>query len=314
MAEKVIDSVGVNVPAQDLNGPQVATSFSYMDRYSEERDLRLGTGVRQYIDPSKIEKYKHFLEDPWVEKGTPIKRPVKADGHVKALVVVDDILIVEQGGGFGGTWHWNRYPGLMCDTESYIYLPLLEEMGYMPTRNIATKYGLHSRAQVQSVVRTAHWQESTKELKVVIVEKAKGEPEVAISIRTDYVVFASGVLANAKLPQVEGFDRFEGHSFHTARWDYAYTGGSPEEPDLAKLKDKRVAYIGTGATAIQSVPQLAKWSKELYIFQRTPSSVDRRDNRDTDPATWKSEVATGEGWQRERSRNFHAFTSNAPEK
>ncbi|KAK0778194.1 hypothetical protein LTR02_002107 [Friedmanniomyces endolithicus] len=257
MGEKIIDSVGVNVPAQDLNGPQVAATFNYMDRYNEERDLRLGTGVRQYIDPSKSEKYKHFLDDPWVEKGTPINRPVKADGHVKALVVedgggfggllsavrmiqngfsVDDILIVEPGGGFGGTWY--------C---------------------IASKYGLHARAQFQSVVRTAHWEESTKEWKVVIVEKAKGEPEVGISVRVDYVVFASGLLSNAKLPQVEGFDVFEAHSFHTARWDYAYTGGYPEQPDLAKLKDKRVAYIGTGATAIQSVPQLAKWSKELYI-------------------------------------------------
>ncbi|KAK0894228.1 hypothetical protein LTR02_012396 [Friedmanniomyces endolithicus] len=238
----------------------------------------------------------------------------------------------------------NRYPGLMCDTESYIYLPLLEEMGYMPTRkyasgseirkyaeSIATKYGLHSRAQFQSVVRTAHWQQATKEWKIVIVEKAKGESEVEMALCADYVVFASGVLSNAKLPQVDGFDVFEGHSFHTARWDYTYTGGSPEQPDLAKLNDKRVAYIGTGATAIQSVPKLAKWSKELYIvshscgkpqkcyaelpkFQRTPSAVDGRDNRDTDPARWKSEVATGEGWQRARSRNFHAFTSNAPEK
>ncbi|TKA68288.1 hypothetical protein B0A55_04289 [Friedmanniomyces simplex] len=159
-----------------------------------------------------------------------------------------------------------------------------------------------------------HWQEETRDWKTVIVEKGKGRPEVEVSVSADYVFFASGVLANAKLPQVEGFDTFKGHSFHTARWDYAYTGGSPEEPDLTKLKDKRVAYIGTGATAIQSVPHLAKWSKELYIFQRTPSAVDRRNNRDTDPAKWKSEVATGEGWQRERSRNFHAFISNAPEK
>ncbi|KAK1055906.1 hypothetical protein LTR74_015339 [Friedmanniomyces endolithicus] len=155
----------------------------------------------------------------------------------------------------------------MCDTESYIYLPLLEEKGQMPTRKYASgseireyaeRYGLHARAQFQSVVRTAHWEESTKEWKVVIVEKAKGEPEVGISVRVDYVVFASGVLSNAKLPQVEGFDVFEGHSFHTARWDYAYTGGSPEQPDLAKLKDKRVAYIGTGATAIQSVTPIGK--------------------------------------------------------
>ncbi|TKA62739.1 hypothetical protein B0A55_09042, partial [Friedmanniomyces simplex] len=323
MAEEIVDAVGVNVPAQDLNGPQVAASFNYMDRYGEERDKRLGTGVRQYIDPSKSDQYKHFLEDPWVEKGTPFNRPVEANSHIKTIIVgggfggllfavrmiqkgfsVDDILIVEPAGGFGGTWYWNRYPGLMCDTESYIYLPLLEEMGYMPTRKYAS--GSEIRKYAESI--------ATKDWKTVIVEKGKGTPKVEVSVCADYVLFASGVLANAKLPQVEGFDTFKGHSFHTARWDYAYTGGSPEEPDLTKLKDKRVAYIGTGATAIQSVPHLAKWSKELYIFQRTPSAVDRRDNRDTDPAKWKSEVATGEGWQRERSRNFHAFIGNAPEK
>ncbi|KAK3645413.1 hypothetical protein LTR56_009140 [Elasticomyces elasticus] len=344
MAEHIVETMGVNVPAPDLSGPQVAASQSFMDRYAEERDKRLNVGVREYIDPSKSEKYKHFLDDPWIEIGTPINRPVQDNGHIKVLVVgagfggllfaarlmqagfkVEDILIVDPAGGFGGTWYWNRFPGLMCDTESYIYLPLLEETGYVPSRkyasgseirkyleSIATKYGLHPRAQFQSKVRTATWNERTSQWDVTIAEMPKGGKVSHLSITADYVFFASGVLANAKL--IEGVDAFDGPSFHTARWDYSITGGSPEDASLTNLKDKRVAYIGTGATAVQAVPHLAKWCKDLFVFQRTPSSIDQRDNRDTDLTKWKSDIATGEGWQRQRSRNFNAFAFNAPEK
>ncbi|KAK5730673.1 hypothetical protein LTR15_000610 [Elasticomyces elasticus] len=221
MAEHIVETMGVNVPAPDLSGPQVAASQSFMDRYAEERDKRLNVGVREYIDPSKSEKYKHFLDDPWIEIGTPINRPVQDNGHIKVLVVgagfggllfaarlmqagfkAEDILIVDPAGGFGGTW--NRFPGLMCDTESYIYLPLLEETGYVPSRkyasgseirkyleSIATKYDLHQRAQFQSKVRTATWNESQWD--ATIAKMPKGGKESQISITADYVFFASGV-------------------------------------------------------------------------------------------------------------------------
>ncbi|KAK5155063.1 hypothetical protein LTS14_006018 [Recurvomyces mirabilis] len=336
----------VNIPAPDLNGPQIASNVNFMDKYSEERDKRYKVGGRSYIDPAKSDKFKHFLKDPWIKNGTPINRPMGVNGHSKFLILgagfggilfavkliqagfdAKDIVIVDPAGGFGGTWYWNRYPGLMCDTESYIYLPMLEEMNYMPKRkysggeeirqyaeSIAKAFGLQDRAQFQASMQSATWNEEAKQWSVGIVEKPKGGDEVQSTIRADFVMFASGVLNNAKLPDIEGLDVFKGHSFHTSRWDYGYTGGSIREPDLDKLKDKRIAYVGTGATAVQAVPELARWGKELYVFQRTPSAVDIRDNRETDPQEWKAKIAGKQGWQRERHANYHAFICNVPEK
>ncbi|KAK4555904.1 hypothetical protein LTR86_007124 [Recurvomyces mirabilis] len=318
----------VNIPAPDLNGPQIASNVSFMDKYSEERDKRYNAGGRSYIDPAKSDKFKHFLKDPWIKSGTPINRPVGDNGHSKFLILgagfggilfavkliqagfdAKDIVIVDPAGGFGGTWY------------------MLEEMKYMPKRkyssgeeirqyaeSIAKAFGLHDRAQFQTSMQSATWNEEAKQWSVGIVEKPKGRDEVHSTIRADYVMFASGVLNNAKLPDIEGLDVFEGHSFHTSRWDYDCTGGSIGEPDLDNLKDKRIAYVGTGATAVQAVPELAKWAKELYVFQRTPSAVDVRDNRETDPREWTSKIASKQGWQRERHANYHAFICNVPEK
>ena len=130
-------------------------------------------------------------------------------------------------------------------------------------------------------------------------------------IRTDrgdevgcrWYVLAVGILNLMKLPAIPGMEDFAGRSFHTARWDYEYTGGGPHEP-LTGLADKVVALIGTGASGIQCVPPLAESAKHLYVFQRTPSAIGERGNRPTDP-----DFADGlePGWQRARMDNFQAI-------
>jgi cyclohexanone monooxygenase len=121
-------------------------------------------------------------------------------------------------------------------------------------------------------------------------------------LRARFVVMALGPINTPKVPRVEGLDDFEGRTFHTARWDYDYTGGSQEEPVLDNLRDKRVAIVGTGASAIQAVPYLGRFAKQLYVLQRTASTVDERHNTPTDPA-WLATLQPG--WQRERQMNFH---------
>lgn len=176
--------------------------------------------------------------------------------------------------------------------------------------SIASKYGLHRRAMFQSACKKVEWNETKKEWVAKISSQPKGGQESEHTVIANFVIFASGVLNNPKLPDLQGIDSFNGHMFHTSRWDYSYTGGSPEEPILTGLRGKRVGFIGTGATAVQSVPEMAKTAEQLYIFQRTPSSVDQRDNHDTDPAWFKNEVAAKEGWQRERNLNFVEFVEN----
>ncbi|KAI5358191.1 Putative FAD/NAD(P)-binding domain, FAD/NAD(P)-binding domain superfamily [Septoria linicola] len=338
------ERIGANVPAPDGNGPAQPNDFDYVQKYALERDKRLGRGgVAQYIDPKKSEKHKHLLDDPWIAAGTPVQQVVPNGGHCKVLIVgagyggilfavelikkgfqAEDIMFVDPAGGFGGTWYWNRYPGLMCDVESYIYMPMLEEMGYMPkhkyasgeelrlyAENICEKYELHKSAMFQSTVQSTGWDEDQKRWKLHILQEPKGGSKSNIDISADFVILANGLLNNAKVPNTEGSDQFKGEMFHTARWNYDVTGGSSADPAMTKLEDKKVAIIGTGATAIQVIPQLAKWSKQLYVFQRTPSAVDIRNNRETEANTWKTQIATGPGWQKARNLNYFHFVSNA---
>src|SRR5438270_12327547 len=101
-------------------------------------------------------------------------------------------------------------------------------------------------------------------------------------ISARFVAMSNGLLDRPKLPGIPGIESFAGHAFHTSRWDYDYTGGDYLGAAMDKLADKRVAVIGTGATAVQCIPHLARAAERLYVFQRTPSSVDVRDNRPTD--------------------------------
>ncbi|KAF2715939.1 monooxygenase [Polychaeton citri CBS 116435] len=235
-----------------------------------------------------------------------------------------DIIIADIAGGFGGTWYWNQYPGLMCDAESYIYMPLLEELRYIPTakyvsglelrhyaETIADRYHLRNRTIFYTKVETLSWREDNKFWQVctLMAHDPNGERK-RLYLRAQFVILATGLFVRPKLPRIEGLDVFQGHLFHASRWDYGFTGGSPEDPVLHKLKDKRVGIIGTGATAVQVIPVLAQYAKELVVFQRTPASVDRRKNQKTDLRRWEIEVATAPGWQNERRWNFNHWISN----
>jgi cyclohexanone monooxygenase len=292
-------------------------------KYRQERDKRLRADANdQYIEVAH--QYAGFLRDPFVEREID-REPLLDDVEVVIIgggfggllsaahlrkAGFEDIRIVEKGADFGGTWYWNRYPGAQCDIESYIYMPLLEELGYMPTQKysfgdeilaytqaIASKYDLYRDVCFQTGVTEARWDD---EVKRWIISTDHND-----CMRARYVIQSTGVLNRPKLPAVEGIDRFKGHAFHTSRWDYEYTGGGPSG-GLSGLGDKRVGIIGTGASAIQCVPYLADAAAHLYVFQRTPSSVDIRGNRPTDPS-WAASLH--EGWQEERISNFNILVS-----
>lgn len=293
------------------------------EKYRQERDKRIRPAHNdQYIEVKG--DFSHFVDDPYVEPGftrEPICDQMDViiigggfGGLITAAklreVGVGNIRVIEKAGDFGGTWYWNRYPGAQCDIESYIYLPLLEEMGYMSTEKyahgpeildyaqaIGRKYGLYEDACFQTQVTELAWND---EQRAWIVKTDRGDV-----MKARFIAMSNGPLSRPKLPGINGIDTFTGHSFHTSRWDYAYTGGDTHG-NLDRLKDKRVGIIGTGATAIQCVPHLADAAKHLYVFQRTPSSVDYRNNRPTDPHWVKSLTP---GWHHERMVNFNVLVS-----
>lgn len=314
-----------------------------LERYKQERQKRLrDEGEAQYIDPAFHAKLQRFQADCWVNASTPnpgLDKAKDGDRYTVALLGagfasivyasrlikagIQNVVLLDQAGGFGGTWYWNRYPGLMCDVESYIYLPLLEETGYVPKHRysygheireyaeiLADKYDLRDKAIFRVKIDSLTWDERQTEWKIKL-NRLDGNRQ--LQIQSAIVISNPGLISIPKMPNLPGMNDFEGHSFHTSRWDYNYTGGIPTEPDMINLKDKRVGIIGTGATAIQAVPELGKWAQELYIFQRTPSSVDSRGNRATDPEWFNREVrGSGKGWQRRRAENFNLNVSNAP--
>ncbi|MCJ1388932.1 hypothetical protein MMC18_001783 [Xylographa bjoerkii] len=309
------------------------------ERYGEERAKRLrDDGDSQFVDISLSDKFQQFQEDPWVDTAT-VKdaRTMFPDNRCKLLIFgagfggllyavrmieagirPEDIRIVDIAGGFGGTWFFNRFPGLMCDIESYSYLPLLEETGYIPRHRyahgedirkyadfIAEKWGVADSAVFETRAQKLVWDEAAKEWQVELVQQRKREQPQTLNVHSQFVATVNGVLNWPKLPGFPGILDYKGEVFHTSRWKYELTGGSPSDPSLTKLQNKRVAIIGTGATAVQVVPHLARWSKHLYVVQRTPAAVDRRDQRETNDEWFRKEVATSPGWQRERLRNFH---------
>ncbi|MBV1879107.1 MAG: NAD(P)/FAD-dependent oxidoreductase [Pseudomonadales bacterium] len=289
------------------------------EKYKAERDKRIrADGNAQY---TRIEdQFAHYLQDPYVAVK---EREVKKDhvtfafigGGYAGLVTgarlveqgVTDVRIIEKGGDFGGTWYWNRYPGAMCDTASMIYMPLLEETGHMPSekyahapeilthcQRIGNQYKLYENALFHTQVKELKWDEENSHWQI---KTNRGDDFTA-----QFVGLGTGPLHVPKLPGVAGIESFKGHSFHTSRWDYEYTGGNAEGAPLDKLKNKRVALIGTGATAVQCIPHLAAGCETFYVCQRTPSSVDIRDNKATDP-DWFETIATP-GWQQRWMENF----------
>ena len=209
----------------------------------------------------------------------------------------------------------------MCDIESYIYLPLLEETGYMPKKKyaggeeirqyanlIATKFGLHERAMFQTRGKSLTWDNKANNWICEVLAKPKGQAASTVKFTAEYAMISSGGFTEMKIPDVPGLTEYKGKMLHTGRWNYDITGGSAANPVLSNLKGKKVAIIGTGATAIQAMPATAQYAGELYVFQRTPSAVDTRGNRDTDPEEWRTKIANKKGWQAARGNNFQAFT------
>lgn len=292
-------------------------------KYRAERDKRLrADGNEQYQEVTG--DFSHYIDDPFVEQGysrEPLQDEVDCivvGGGFGGLLAgarlteagVKRVRIIEKGGDFGGTWYWNRYPGAACDVESYVYLPLCEELNFVPkekythapeilahSRAIGEKFNLYEHACFQTEVEGMEWNEDSQ---LWTVFTNRGD-----KMRAQYVCMANGPLNRPKLPGIAGISEYQGHTFHTSRWDYAYTGGGPEG-QLTGLRGKRVGIIGTGATAIQCVPHLAKGADELFVFQRTPSSVDVRANRPTDPE-WAASL--GPGWQQARMDNFMTLVS-----
>ena len=298
-------------------------------KYAQERDKRRRSdAIRQYQPLAG--RFAALADDPHAD---PAFTRVAVVEDVDVLIIgggfagllaaarlrehgVESIRIVEKGADFGGTWYWNRYPGAACDVESYIYLPMLEELGgspserypksseiYAHSRKIAEHFGLYPAALLGTQVRTAEWDAVRKRWTVGT------DRDDCVSAR--FVVSCTGLLSNPKLPGIPGIEAFEGHIIHTSRWDYAYTGGS-EQGGMTGLGDKIVGIIGTGATGVQVIPHLGASAKQLYVFQRTPSSVELREDAPTDPAFMAS---VQPGWQQHRRDNFTTLTSGgyAPE-
>jgi cation diffusion facilitator CzcD-associated flavoprotein CzcO len=308
------------IPAMPPESTTPLSPDELREKYRLEREKRLRPeGNAQYVEPDTV--LDDFDRDPYVEPGFT-RDPVSDEVDVTIIGAgfggmlaaanlrkagIDSFRMIDKAGDFGGTWYWNRYPGAACDVESHVYLPMLEETGYMPTekyvkapeifaycQRLGRHFDLYPTALFQTDVEGLNWDDATSRWTVTT--------DRADRITSRFVIIAGGVLHKAKLPGIPGIDTFAGHAFHTARWDYAYTGGSPTEP-LSGLADKRVGIIGTGATAVQAVPHLARSAKELFVFQRTPAPVGVRANEPTDPEWFASLPA---GWQEERIRNFVA--------
>ena len=293
-------------------------------KYLEERNKRLRSdGNDQYLQLKG--QLSHYLDDPY----TPMAERAPKTDHVTFAFIgggfaglvtgarlteagVRDIRIIEKGGDFGGAWYWNRYPGAQCDTASMVYMPLLEETGHMPSekyahapeilahcQRIGNQFGLYDNALFHTEVTDLEWNEQDARW---TIRTNRGDEFTA-----QFVGFGTGPLHVPKLPGIPGIESYKGHSFHTSRWDYDYTGGDPLGAPMDKLADKRVAIIGTGATAVQCIPPLARACKDLYVFQRTPSSVDVRANAPID-SEWFDGIAS-RGWQRRWLENFTANQS-----
>ncbi|PWY76066.1 FAD/NAD(P)-binding domain-containing protein [Aspergillus sclerotioniger CBS 115572] len=290
---------------------QALQTDTLSSKYEEERAKRLrADGVAQFHETEGI--YRPFQTDI----GAPSLTRDRIDSETTVLIVgggygglvtavnlckqgVEDFLIIEKGADFGGTWYWNQYPGVTCDVESLLYLPFLEETGYIPkdrfsygpeirahVARIVERWNLASRAHLQTEIRTIRWDEQLGQWHT---ETNHGD-----HLKSRFVVLATGTLHKPKLPGLKGIEDFQQDHFHSGRWNYHITGGDATGK-MIKLATKTVGIIGTGSSGVQLVPKLAQDAKKLYVFQRTPSSVSLRHTRPPDPDIIAS---LSPGWQR----------------
>jgi cyclohexanone monooxygenase len=277
-------------------------------RYRAFKEARLGAADYIAMEGGEFARY---LEDVYSQ--APVQREALTD-DCEILVVgagfaglllwyklraagIFDVRFCEKGGDVGGTWYWNRYPGIACDVEAYSYLPLLEEMEYIPSmkfasgfeileycQRMAERFGFYEHCLFHTTVEETVWDEGAGRW---TVSTDRGD-----RMRARFVILANGILTSPKLARIDGMETFRGEAFHTSRWDYRI--------DLA---GKTAGIIGTGATAVQVIPEIAKVVRELYVFQRTPSSIDVREQRATteeEYRTWPGQP----GWARARRARF----------
>lgn len=315
----------VNGAAAQIPSPEDLKLYALTQKYAEEAAKRLRPEFdAQFVSllDADNERIRGLNDDPWADHAAlNAKEPVQDGARYKFVVLgggfgglvfavklieaglvkgPSDLLIIDNAGGYGGTWYWNRYPGLHCDIESYCYLPLLEETGYVPkfkyssgveireyTNLMAEKWGLQDKALFRTSINSARWDEESNLWNIKVNEnRGPAEGSRDLTIRAEFFLSCTGVFPKPHVPRIPGLDTFSGPMFHTSRWDYSVTGGSQEDPQLKNLEGKRVGILGTGATAVQAIPHLAEHAKELYIFQRTPSNVWPRGQRPTDPEEW----------------------------
>lgn len=309
------------VKCEPTNIPPIAEIDvpAMLEKYRRERERRLRPdGQEQYLEPAQSfaaicedDPHQAIIPRAALEEERDVIilgggfTGVLAGYHLRQAGITD-FRNIDHAGDFGGCWYWNRYPGVECDNVSYVYMPLLEEMGYLPSRkyapgyeireyiqSIARKYALYEQALFHTRVGALEWQAS---LNRWLVTTDQGD-----RIRARFVILAMGPLNKPKLPGIPGLHDFQGKIFHSSRWDYEYSGGSQQEPVLDKLADQRVAVIGTGASAVQIVPYLGRYAQQVYVMQRTASCVDERNNIVTDPQ-WAGSLEPG--WHQQYLRNF----------
>ncbi|KAI2465749.1 FAD/NAD(P)-binding domain-containing protein [Annulohypoxylon bovei var. microspora] len=323
------------------------------EKYAAEAQKRLrpdGTAQYQVLSQSDSDQLRHLVDDIWADHAAldALPSPLASGDCPKFLIVgagmggivsavrliqagfsADQIRIIDAAGGIGGTWYWNRYPGLHCDVEAYVYMPLLEETGYMPShkyasgveilnhlKNVVKRWNLEDKILLRTQADKIEWDDNARVWKVDLTTRRGpgGVEKAPLSVSAEFVWLTAGLLTRPQIPKLPGvgIEGFKGDFFHTSLWNYDVTGGSSKEafPELSKLKDKRVGIIGTGATAIQVVPNLAKYAKEVYVFQRTPSAVYSRGQRPTDSEEWKK-IAGQPGWQKARNINMASHISNS---
>ena len=338
--------MATNQPHPDIDWKKVD---AIRERYTAEANKRQRPeGLGQFLQLTETDEKRLYdlAEDPWADHKllNSQKSPIENNGIYRFLIVgtgfgglqfaanlieagvarTNEIRLIDAGGGFGGTWYWNRFPGLHCDQESYIYLPLLEKTGYIPTQKyargeeirehanrIASHWDLIDKTLFRTDVKSIEWSDETKLWSIRAIEgRGPGFSPITRQLQAEYVYLSGGTLTKPQIPKIPGLLSFHGPMFHTARWNYNISGGSPTNQKLTGLEDKKVAVVGNGATAIGVIPELASYSKELYIFQRTPAYVKPRNQKQT-PADFRNTIANTNDWQFKRQLNFNSFLTNS---